>query len=171
MWWTRVKRLSYEIDNGRKLIIFKNVVEKFNRYRQTKKGQKEAGGLLIGRHLLENEHLVVDQITEPSWWDKRFRTFFYRSSSHNKILYKAWKASDKTQTLIGLWHTHPEPVPSPSTVDWGDWSRTIGHGDFAGESVFFLIVGSVKVRVWQGNRSAQFLELVESANDMRTHDE
>ena len=160
-----MKRLSFEISNGRRLIIFDNIVEKLNRYRQTKKGQNEAGGLLIGRHLLKNEHLVVDQITEPSWWDRRFRTSFYRSNSHNKILYKTWNASDKTQTLIGLWHTHPEPVPTPSTVDWDDWKRTIRHGDFAGESLFFLIVGNVKVWVWRGNRSAQFIELVESAKD------
>ena len=160
-----MKRLSYEISDGRKLIILDNVVEKLNRYRQTKKDQKEAGGLLIGRHLLESENLVVDQITEPSWWDKRFRTFFYRSSSHNKILYEAWSESDKTQTLIGLWHTHPEPVPIPSTVDWNDWRRTIGHGDFTGESLFFLIIGNLKVRAWQGNRSFRFIELVESPND------
>jgi len=160
-----MKQLIYEISNGRKLIILDNIVEKLNRYRQTKRGQNEAGGLLIGRHLLENEHLVVDQITEPSWWDKRFRTSFYRSDNHNKILHKTWNASGKTQTLIGSWHSHPEPVPTPSKVDWEDWKRTISHGDFAGESLFFLIVGNVKVRVWGGNRSAQFIELVESAND------
>lgn len=157
-------RLSYALPNGSKLIIPDNVVARLLSYRQTQKRHKEAGGFLVGRHLLENDHLVVDQITEPGWWDRRFRSFFYRSNKHNKLVYNAWTASNKTETLIGLWHTHPEPVPNPSGVDWQNWRKALLHGDYVGSCLVFMIIGSQQIRVWQGDRYAQFRELAESIN-------
>lgn len=152
-------RLVFAVGNRRKLIILDNAVEKMDSYRQMNKNQKEAGGLLIGRHLLGIEHLVVDQLTEPSWRDKRSRNYFYRSKYHNKMLFKAWKDSDKTQTLLGLWHTHPEAIPTPSAIDLQDWRTTIHQGDYVGESLFFLIVGTDGIQAWQGDRSGQFVQL------------
>lgn len=157
-------RLSYVLHNGSKLIIPNTVVTRLLSYRQTKKRHKEAGGFLVGRHLLENDHLVVDQITEPSWWDRRFRSFFYRSNKHNKLVYNAWTASNKTETLIGLWHTHPEPVPTPSGVDFGDWRKTLFHGDYVGDFLVFMIIGTQQIRVWRGDRNAQFHELIKAIN-------
>jgi len=153
--------LFFKINNKSELIITGNVVEKFYKYRQLKKGQNEAGGLLIGRHLAMNDNILVDQLTEPSVWDNRFYAYFYRSNTHNKKLKNIWKKSNKTQTLIGLWHTHPQPVPEPSSVDYKDWRKTIKHGDFVGDFLFFLIIGINKIRVWQGNRSTHFFELIE----------
>lgn len=152
-------RLIHLLHNDTKLLITDNVVAKLLSYRQTKKWHKEAGGLLIGRHLLENDHLVVDQITEPNRWDRRFRGFFYRSNKHNRLVDRAWTGSDKTQTLIGLWHTHPEPIPNPSGVDWEDWRRTLLHGDYVGDYLVFMIVGTQKIGLWQGDRRGQFLEI------------
>jgi integrative and conjugative element protein (TIGR02256 family) len=130
MWKKAMMRLTYALNNGRNLIV------RLLAYRQTKKRNKEAGGLLIGHHLLGEDHLVVDQITEPTRWDKRFRSFFFRSNKHNRLVYKVWCDSDRTETLIGLWHTHPEPVPTPSGVDFVQlrqaWILKIG------ERLFFM---------------------------------
>ncbi len=126
-----------------------------------KMGLHPSGGLLIGRHLIENNHLVVDQITEPTWWDKRLRTFFFRSKRHNIILEKLWKKSDKTQTLLGLWHTHPEAIPTPSAVDMKDWEKTLFHGKYVGDYLAFMIVGTKKIRLWRGDRNGQFSEMKE----------
>jgi integrative and conjugative element protein (TIGR02256 family) len=162
-----MKRQTFQTIDHRKLIITDNIVEKLFDYRQTEIEHREAGGLLIGRHLLEERHFVVDHITEPSWLDKRLPTFFFRSNRHNKILKKIWKKSDSTQTLIGLWHTHPEPVPTPSSVDYNDWKSTLRYGDFAGEHLFFMIVGTMKSSVWQGDRSSNFTKLIEIINTDR----
>ena len=159
-----MKRLTFQTVDQRKFIITDNITEKLYGYRQTEVGQKEAGGLLIGRHLFKKGHFVVDNITEPSWLDKRLPTFFFRSNRHNRILKKMWKKSDSTQTLIGLWHTHPEAVPAPSSVDFTDWKRTINYGDFEGEHLFFLIIGTLKSCVWQGSRSSYFIQLTELTN-------
>ncbi len=152
-------RLSCPIENKRKLIVLESVVDRLISYRQIDKRRKEAGGLLIGRHLLVGDHIVVDSITEPTRRDKRRYTFFFRSAHHNKLVYQKWKLSDKTQTLVGLWHTHPEPTPHPSRVDFKDWKNTLRRGEFFGEFLFFLIIGTRNIRVWRGNRSAQFVEL------------
>ena len=157
-------RLAYTLNNGRKLIVLDKAVERLLAYRQTKKRNKEAGGLLIGHHLLGEDHLVVDQITEPTRWDKRFRSFFFRSNKHNRLVYKVWCDSDRTETLIGLWHTHPEPVPTPSGVDFEDWRKTLFHGDYVGDFLVFMIIGTQQIRVWQGDRNAQFHELAKSVN-------
>jgi len=152
-------RLMYVLHKRKSLIITDSVMARLLNYRQTKKWHKEAGGLLIGRHLKENDDLVVDQITEPTRWDRRFRGFFFRSHQHNKLVGKAWNESDKTQTLIGLWHTHPEKVPNPSSIDYEDWKKTLYHGDFVSDYLVFIIVGIQQIRLWQGDRRGQFLEL------------
>lgn len=157
-------RLSYALGNGHNLIVLDKALKRLLAYRQTKKRHKEAGGLLIGRHLLEKDHLVVDQITAPARWDKRFRSYFFRSNKHNQFIYRAWCDSGKTETLIGLWHTHPEPVPTPSDLDFEDWRKTLFHGDYVGDFLVFMIIGTKQIRVWQGDRNAQFHELAKSVN-------
>ncbi|MCK9293526.1 MAG: Mov34/MPN/PAD-1 family protein [Desulfobulbaceae bacterium] len=153
--------MAYSLEHDRKFIITEPVVDLLMNYRQTDKWQKEAGGLLIGRHLLEEDHLVVDRITEPTWWDKRLRTFFFRSNRHNRILYKTWNDSNKTLTLLGLWHTHPEPIPTPSVVDYKDWENTLLQGEYFGDFLVFMIVGTQKIRIWRGDKHARFLEMNE----------
>ena len=152
-------RITYIIENTRKFIVHKDVVSKLISYRQTDKRKKEAGGLLIGRHLLEGDHIIVDSITKPTRLDKRLRTYFFRSTHHNRMVYKKWESSDKTQTLVGLWHTHPESTPHPSRVDLKDWRNTLKRGEFFGDWLFFMIVGIQNIRVWRGDRLARFVEL------------
>ena len=99
-------------------------------------------------------------------------SFFFRSNKHNRLVYKVWCDSDRTETLIGLWHTHPEPVPTPSGVDFEDWRKTLFHGDYVGDFLVFMIIGTQQIRVWRGDRNAQFHELIKarhcpSANDKK----
>lgn len=157
--------LIFVAEKNRKLIIVDDVVKRLCSYQQTQKRHKEAGGLLIGRHLLKYNHLVVDQITEPTRWDKRWRNFFFRSQVHNRLVYKAWCESENTQTLIGLWHTHPEPDPIPSSVDFKDWRKTLAHGDFEGDHLVFIIVGTQRIRAWKGYRNKKFNELKRMFNE------
>ncbi len=154
-------RKTYALPDEKKLILTEHIIDQLMSHRQVEKKQKEAGGLLIGRHLLENDFLVVDQITEPTSWDQRLRAWFFRSEKHNHILHSAWKDSDKTQTLLGLWHTHPEPIPTPSKVDYRDWKNTLLNGKYLGNFLVFMIVGTGKIRLWRGNRSGQFFEMDE----------
>jgi integrative and conjugative element protein (TIGR02256 family) len=86
----------------------------------------EAGGVLLGRHLLDGSAIVVDAVTAPMDGDRRARTRFHRAQQrHQAAIDAAWATSDGTCTYLGEWHMHPEPIPSPSSVDWADWRRRL----------------------------------------------
>ena len=164
-------RITCNFNGDKKFIVLGDVVEKMLSYRQFHSKQKESGGLLIGRHLIENDNIVVDNITEPNKWDKRLFTYFFRSKHHNRVVYKKWQQSKKTQTLVGLWHTHPEPIPRPSHVDMNDWKNVLLQGAFVGNSLFFLIVGTAQINIWQGNKSTQFTKLSTHISHKRTNND
>ncbi len=163
-------RISFGLPNGGKIIILDQASFRLLSYRQMSRHQKEAGGLLIGRHLLDNINIVVDQITEPTRWDKRLFNYFFRSRHHNKALNKKWVDSNKTQTLIGLWHTHPEPVPTPSAVDFEDWTKNLQYGEYVGDSLFFMIIGTESIRLWKGSQNDQFEKLKNNPSQQRRCD-
>ena len=144
------RRLVYSINNARHLIVLEDPLKTIKSFKQLDPAAKEAGGLLIGRHLTGSNHVVVDQVTTPTCCDRRSRHGFHRSFWHNLQAKRAWKHSSQTQGLLGLWHTHPEPRPTPSSVDFNDWKTTLQNGIFLGSTLFFMIVGMEDIRVWQG---------------------
>jgi integrative and conjugative element protein (TIGR02256 family) len=119
----------------------------------------EAGGVLLGRHLRDGNAIVVDAVTVPMDGDRRTRTRFHRAQRrHQAAIDAAWAASEGTCTYLGEWHTHPEPVPTPSLVDWADWRRRLRQDRYT-ELLFFVIVGTAAVRVWEGRRPDMFAQL------------
>ncbi len=72
-----------------------------------------------------------------------------------------WAASHGTQTYLGLWHTHPESDPTPSTTDLRDWRQACRKDRYFGERLFFLIVGTSTIGVWQGDRNGNINQLNE----------
>ena len=112
----------------------------------------EAGGVLLGRHLLGGSAIVVDAVTTPMAGDRRSRTRFHRAQRrHQAAIDAAWAASEGTCTYVGEWHTHPEPVPTPSAVDWSDWHRRLNQDRYT-EPLFFIILGTTATRAWERRR-------------------
>jgi integrative and conjugative element protein (TIGR02256 family) len=112
----------------------------------------EAGGVLLGRHLRDGSAIVVDTVTVPMAGDRGARTRFHRAQRrHQAAIDAAWAASEGTCTYLGEWHTHPEPVPTPSSVDWADWHRRLLQDSYT-EPLFFIIVGITTTRAWEGRR-------------------
>ncbi len=72
----------------------------------------EAGGVLLGRHLLDTEDVVVDEVTTPQKSDRRSRFSFFRSKRHNVIAQDRWSEDASTLAYLGSWHTHPERDPN-----------------------------------------------------------
>src|SRR5262249_1861523 len=71
----------------------------------------EAGGVLLGRHLLDGSAIIVDSVTVPMAGDRRARTRFHRAQRrHQAAIDAAWATSEGTYTYLGEWHTHPEPI-------------------------------------------------------------
>jgi integrative and conjugative element protein (TIGR02256 family) len=120
-------------------------------YEQHAPDATEAGGFLLGRYLRDGHDLVVDMVTVPMPGDVRERYGFHRNSpGHQAEIDAAWIASGGTCVLLGNWHTHAEPHPTPSSVDLEDWRRVLITEIQPDEACFFVIVGQREIRVWEG---------------------
>ncbi|WP_349409336.1 Mov34/MPN/PAD-1 family protein [Pseudalkalibacillus sp. SCS-8] len=122
------------------------------RYRQLSQLDKEAGGILIGRILLENENFIIDDTSEPMPTDTRKRYRFIRTpEGHQEYFNNIWQKAEGRCFYLGEWHTHPERIPTPSSIDKKDWMRILKL-DFESDILFFLIVGTKEIKVWYGQK-------------------
>ena len=116
------------------------------------KGERadEAGGMLLGRHILDSGDFVVDRATTPQPEDTKSRYRFFRAKSPGQRTVNAvWHASHGTENYLGEWHTHPEDSPTPSQVDLDDWQRIARTTVREEATLFFLILGRREAKVWE----------------------
>lgn len=153
-------RLIFAVTAEQRLIITDEATAQMLSFAQHSWYQSEAGGVLLGRHLLDSNDMVVDEVTTPQHNDKRTRVSFFRSANHHQLAQQKWKLSDETLAYLGLWHTHPENDPSPSTVDCQDWERAIATHVYYGDRLYFPIIGRKHIRVWTISRTEPLRELM-----------
>jgi len=134
--------LHYPLDNGTSSLVFSDeVLAHFKRHQQIRHKDLEAGGQLFAR--ITRFEIYVELATGPRPQDKRTRTSYEpdRPTERREI-----EAMFQTGLhFVGDWHTHPEPIARPSTLDeWtiGDCTRksvhqlngfvlaVVGHGPF-----------------------------------------
>ncbi|EOB3110734.1 MULTISPECIES: Mov34/MPN/PAD-1 family protein [Yersinia] len=117
---------SWAIDNKRALLHFSDAtLGTFYKHIQFTNSDCEAGGLLLGS--IHGNHMLIEQATVPTVWDKRFRYLFERMPfGHDAIALARWTASQGTIRYLGEWHTHPEDYPAPSGLDRSEWNRLSG---------------------------------------------
>lgn len=117
------------------------IVNKLNEYIQNEDSSNEAGGLLIGYR--REQHFEITDITIPYKKDKRSRFYFERNDkTHLKQLKAIRFLSFGRKTFLGEWHTHPEKIPTPSSLDLTEWQKTIDAND---EILLFLILGQDEI--------------------------
>lgn len=123
---------------GDRFILFPDTVLKsMNTFVQNDPNSTEAGGILIGSY--RGNDIIVSSNTTPMKFDRRKRFLFdRRDRGHQKIAMNAWQLSNKTETYIGEWHTHPEDHPTPSYVDLNTWTNVLKKDK---ETKIFYIVG------------------------------
>ena len=120
------------------------------KYRQVRWTDTEAGGILIGRILEEDNNIIIDDVSEPMPTDRRKRTRFSRKTDgHQEYMNDAFEREKGCCFYLGEWHTHPERIPVPSSIDREDWKRLLNVG-FESKCLFFLIVGIAELKVWYG---------------------
>lgn len=114
---------SWATEDKKTLLCFsESSLDIFCQYIQVSKSDCEAGGILLGS--VHGEHLLIEQATIPTGWDKRFRYQFERMpAGHEAIAQSRWMTSLGTIRYIGEWHTHPEEHPRPSSLDRSEWNR------------------------------------------------
>ncbi len=145
--------LIFQKSDGGKIKIDTYVLRKINKYLQTEQNNCEAGGVLLGRYIIDSNDIVVDDVTMPMKNDIRRRFFFLRRKSlHQEVVTKRWLESNGTCNYLGEWHTHPEAVPAPSYVDIKEWKKLLRTSIFDYDYLYFMIAGTEKIRVWEGNK-------------------
>ncbi len=112
---------SWGTIDRRTLLHFSDAaIETFSQHIQFQDNDNEAGGILLGS--VHGPHMLVDQATVPTEYDKRFRCLFERMPvGHETIAINRWTTSKGTIRYLGEWHTHPEDNPSPSSIDRAEW--------------------------------------------------
>lgn len=131
----------YKIDENTILVITEKVIEKINIYRQTKE-KCEAGGILLGKVRADYSEYIIEDISEPSSKDKRFRFGFIRNKNNaQKIINEAFQKSNGIIHYLGEWHTHPECNPTPSTVDRELIDKSMNETKNVLDMIFMIILG------------------------------
>lgn len=153
-----MKGLLFARHDAGTLYFTEHVVRRMLSYRQHDAHQSEAGGVLLGRLLLDCDDVVVDEITEPTRTDRRSWTGFFRSLAHQTLAFQRWRRSNGRCAYLGLWHTHPEDDPRPSGTDLADWRHALARDRYDGTALFFVIVGTQRLRTWQGDQRAAAIQ-------------
>ena len=154
--------LLFRRPNGGRLKIANQALQQMLAFLQLNPTDCEAGGVLLGRLLLDSHDIVIDEITVPMPGDKRSRFAFYRHKrGHQAVIDRRWRESGGTCIYLGEWHTHPEPVPTPSRIDLTDWQRKLKTDSFD-KSLHFLIIGMEEARMWFGIKSSKQVQSMEN---------
>ncbi|WMJ81469.1 Mov34/MPN/PAD-1 family protein [Clostridium sp. MB40-C1] len=142
--------MSLTISNlGYKIKIKDEVIEILKAYRQIKKNNWEAGGMLIGYETISG-NIIIEYATKPFKKDKRSRFSFDRlDKKHNKILRSIWKTQGNIHSYIGEWHTHPESYPNYSNQDKNNWIQI--RDKMNKEKFVHIIVGNKSISLWEYN--------------------
>lgn len=148
-----MKNLIYKLPNGGRVKIATVVSACLEIFIQKSIGDLEAGGLLLGRRIIDSDDIVIDMITTPTKFDVRKRGYFFRDSKiHQKTVELEFNKSSGTCNLLGEWHTHPEGYPKPSNYDLSEWKRQLEVTKLEEENLFFLIAGISEISIWEGNK-------------------
>ena len=161
--------LRFRLPFGGRAKLTGEVVAAIGRFRQHARADLEAGGFLLGRMIAGSLDVVADAVTEPGPRDERERFGFHLNdlAHHQALINAEWDRSGGTCCLLGDWHTHAEPDPTPSFVDLAGWRKRLA-GDASDEfpRLLFVIVGTRSIRAWQGDRATgEFREATQMTDD------
>lgn len=133
--------------SGRIVSISEKAWCTWNNYRQVHPDSNESFGVLIGSTSLDRRAIYVKQVTTPLPADLQTRcSFTLQDPQHQREVDSAHAKSGSSQIYLGTWHTHPDPIPSPSRVDKADWRKCIFRNVF--RPLVFIIVGTRQTHVY-----------------------
>lgn len=146
-------RIFFSPDKVRYVLFTESVLQHMYGHAQRRWSQLEAGGEIYSPKPYSSS-LLVDVVTGPHPKDRRAR------HSYNPDVASATRARnwqyEHGRHAIGLWHTHPEPQPTPSGRDR---ATTKGYLDAFGddrERYLTVIIGNhgetPAVAVWSAEK-------------------
>ena len=145
----------FQNSNGGILKVSNYAIRRMQTFIQDQPYKMEAGGVLLGRFIVDSSDVVVDDVTIPMAGDIRRRNRYYRQSpKHQEAIDNAWTRSNQRCNYLGGWHTHPEFTPSFSRIDKKDWKRALNIEQFDNNVMYFVIIGIGVLRVWEGQKGS-----------------
>ena len=140
--------LVAHLTNGGLLLISGAVRSSIDSYAQ-RQDQNEAGGVLLGRY--RGSHIEIVAATYPGKHDIATKYSFSRAAGHHqKIADQWWEKSGGEITYLGEWHTHPEPIPSPSPLDRNEWLSQLPP-----RAMILIIQGTESAEIFYAHGSVQ----------------
>ena len=116
-------------------------------HRQAASAAAESFGVLMGTTSVDRREIWIESVTTPMAHDQRTRlSFALRDPGHQKAVCGKFTCSAGRVIYLGTWHTHPEPVPTPSEMDRDDWAACLRANPR--RPLAFVLVGTDQVRVF-----------------------
>lgn len=130
--------IEYPIgESGQVIALQASVLLKFQKSRQRRWWQPESGGQLFAR--ISGARIVVEEATGPRRTDRRTRTSYIpdRAAEQREIDSR----SPKGLHYVGDWHTHPEALPRPSSIDISSIAESVQASTHRLNGFLLVIVG------------------------------
>ena len=143
------KCVKIQLPNGKVVDVLSSVIDEINKWIQVGNNMPESGGYIVGYEHKKSGHISLEAISHPYTFDSKNRIQFdIRDPRHNMFLKKARR---RKSYYMGVWHTHPQADPTPSSIDWEDWRATMQSDKTGSQYIFFIIAGTAIWRIWIGD--------------------
>ena len=145
--------LVFKAKDDSLVVILPEVVDTLLSYRQLMVSTPESAGVVIGER--RGKHCIIRTVSLPSTEDVRTRFSVNRIGvAHQDKVNSAFQESNGLWQYLGEWHTHPEEVPSPSTIDYKSWHKQL----HSAEPLILIIVGLTDF--WVGKKNNQIIDVL-----------
>lgn len=143
------KCVKIQLPNGKVVDVLDSVIEEICKWIQDDDRKSESGGYIVGYQHEKTGNISLERASPPFEADEKSRVYFaIKDRRHHRFLQKA---SRKKSYYMGVWHTHPQADPYPSSIDWHDWRETLRLDKTGCQFIFFIIAGTKKWKLWIGN--------------------
>ena len=143
--------VKFCLPNGNVVDILESVITEMLNWLQNTQSTPEGCGFLMGYNNKYTQNITLSALTTPQRNDERTRFF---CKLRDKIHFRILSDNRKNENYyMGVWHTHPQEIPSPSLIDWNDWYESLIKDNVGAEYAFFIIAGICEFRVWAGEKT------------------
>ena len=130
-------------DRSLLVTVSSECIEHWTRFRQTQFWHRESGGLMFAPSVGSTDGCVdVTTVTGPHSRDRGRR--YSLSLDHERCLADIASQFEHGLHFVGYWHTHPEPVPTLSGIDWSAFARNLRFGGLVIERMIAVVVGNAR---------------------------